>query len=121
MIIQLGYVNLFAAAFPLMATLALINNIVEIRIDAYKMLKLTKRPRYKWCPPPHQLPLPRPPPASSALGLVRVARVWAVCWRCVGYVGAHQWGLWELTACRASRVSDSAGGTARRTLEHGRR
>lgn len=47
MIIQLGYVNLFAAAFPLTATLALINNLAEIRIDAYKLLMLTKRPPYK--------------------------------------------------------------------------
>ena len=100
MIIQLGYVNLFAAAFPLMATLALINNIVEIRIDAYKMLKLTKRPRYKWCPPPHQLPLPRPPPASSALGLVRVARVWA-----------GVWGMWEHTSggCGSSPLVELLG------------
>jgi hypothetical protein len=54
MIIQLGYVNLFAAAFPLTATLALINNLAEIRIDAYKLLMLTKRPPYKWLRSAHQ-------------------------------------------------------------------
>ena len=60
MIIQLGYVNLFAAAFPLTATLALVNNLTEIRIDAYKLLMLTKRPPYRWSPPPLLTPTPTP-------------------------------------------------------------
>jgi len=47
MIIQLGYVNLFAAAFPFMAALALLNNLVEIRVDAYKLLALCRRPPHK--------------------------------------------------------------------------
>ncbi len=51
MIIQLGYVNLFAAAFPFMAALALLNNLLEIRVDAYKLLKLTKRPPHQWSGP----------------------------------------------------------------------
>eukprot|EP00002_Diphylleia_rotans_P002752 TRINITY_DN1177_c0_g1_i1.p1 TRINITY_DN1177_c0_g1~~TRINITY_DN1177_c0_g1_i1.p1 ORF type:complete len:696 (+),score=177.06 TRINITY_DN1177_c0_g1_i1:52-2139(+) len=47
MIIQYGYVTLFAAAFPLAPLIALLNNIVEIRTDAMKMLKETRRPEYQ--------------------------------------------------------------------------
>eukprot|EP00961_Rhodomonas_salina_P263342 3558312-Rhodomonas_salina.1 len=38
MVVQYGYVTLFAAAFPLTSALALMNNIIEIRTDAYKLL-----------------------------------------------------------------------------------
>ena len=34
------YVTLFAAAFPLTAALALLNNMIEIRTDAYKLLQV---------------------------------------------------------------------------------
>ena len=44
MVVQFGYVTLFAAAFPATAALALINNMIEIRSDAYKLLKATQRP-----------------------------------------------------------------------------
>eukprot|EP00741_Cyanophora_paradoxa_P013014 tig00020660_g12569.t1 len=46
MAIQFGYVTLFAAAFPLGAALAFINNVVEIRTDATKLLTTTQRPNY---------------------------------------------------------------------------
>jgi hypothetical protein len=46
MVIQFGYVTMFAAAFPLTATLALINNIIEIRVDAVKLLTSHRRPSY---------------------------------------------------------------------------
>ncbi|KNC47875.1 transmembrane protein 16H [Thecamonas trahens ATCC 50062] len=41
---QLGYVLLFAAAFPLAAVFALANNVVEIRTDAVTLLKAYQRP-----------------------------------------------------------------------------
>lgn len=44
LVMQLGYVTLFAAAFPLAPLLALISNYVEIRIDAYKLLYVYRRP-----------------------------------------------------------------------------
>jgi hypothetical protein len=47
MVVQFGYVTLFAAAFPATAALALINNMIEIRSDAYKLLKGTQRPACK--------------------------------------------------------------------------
>eukprot|EP00960_Hanusia_phi_P041653 755100-Hanusia_phi.AAC.6 len=47
MVIQFGYVTLFAAAFPLTAALSLMNNLVEIRTDAYKLLKGVQRPATK--------------------------------------------------------------------------
>jgi len=47
MIIQYGYITLFAAAFPLAPLLAVVNNIVEIRTDAFKLLTAHSRPRYQ--------------------------------------------------------------------------
>jgi len=47
MVVQFGYVTLFAAAFPLTAALALLNNMIEIRTDAYKLLQATQRPSPK--------------------------------------------------------------------------
>ncbi|XP_023288562.1 anoctamin-4 [Orussus abietinus] len=44
MILQYGFVTLFVAAFPLAPLFALLNNIVEIRLDAYKMVKEARRP-----------------------------------------------------------------------------
>ena len=37
-VIQYGFITLFVAAFPLAPLFALINNIIEIRLDAYKMV-----------------------------------------------------------------------------------
>jgi len=47
MVIQYGYVTLFAAAFPLAPLLAVANNIVEIRTDAFKLLTAHARPKYQ--------------------------------------------------------------------------
>eukprot|EP00656_Telonema_subtile_P031227 TRINITY_DN3420_c0_g1_i5.p1 TRINITY_DN3420_c0_g1~~TRINITY_DN3420_c0_g1_i5.p1 ORF type:complete len:427 (-),score=135.13 TRINITY_DN3420_c0_g1_i5:172-1452(-) len=44
MILQLGFVSFFAVAFPLCALMALINNIIEIRSDAFKLLHAHQRP-----------------------------------------------------------------------------
>eukprot|EP00164_Ancoracysta_twista_P002959 GFYU01003941.1.p2 GENE.GFYU01003941.1~~GFYU01003941.1.p2 ORF type:complete len:695 (+),score=263.15 GFYU01003941.1:52-2136(+) len=44
MVIQFGYVTLFVVAFPLAPFLALVNNIVEIRADAYKLCNEYQRP-----------------------------------------------------------------------------
>jgi len=46
MVIQYGYITLFASAFPLAPLMAVLNNIVEIRTDAFKFLSSTKRPDY---------------------------------------------------------------------------
>jgi uncharacterized protein (DUF2062 family) len=43
-VIQLGYVTLFASAFPLASLLAILANWVEIRSDAFKMGRLLRRP-----------------------------------------------------------------------------
>ncbi|KAK8776178.1 hypothetical protein V5799_030477 [Amblyomma americanum] len=42
--IQFGFVTLFVAAFPLAPLFALLNNIVEIRLDAYKYTSQMRRP-----------------------------------------------------------------------------
>ena len=42
--IQYGFVVIFIAAFPLAPLFALLNNIVEIRLDAYKLITQYKRP-----------------------------------------------------------------------------
>ncbi|XP_066491744.1 anoctamin-8 [Tiliqua scincoides] len=44
MFIQFGYVVLFSSAFPLAAVCALINNIIEIRSDAFKLCTGLQRP-----------------------------------------------------------------------------
>ncbi|XP_055973873.1 anoctamin-6 isoform X1 [Sorex fumeus] len=43
MIIQFGFVTLFVASFPLAPLLALVNNILEIRVDAWKMTTQYRR------------------------------------------------------------------------------
>ncbi|XP_037040102.1 anoctamin-10 isoform X2 [Bradysia coprophila] len=47
MYIQFGYVVLFASVAPLAALTALVNNIIEIRLDAFKLCKMYKRPLAK--------------------------------------------------------------------------
>nr|CAD7578662.1 unnamed protein product [Timema californicum] len=42
--IMYGFVTLFVAAFPLAPLFALLNNIGEIRLDAYKMVTQSRRP-----------------------------------------------------------------------------
>ncbi|XKL65383.1 hypothetical protein PGB90_008803 [Kerria lacca] len=44
MVIQYGFVTLFVAAFPLAPLFALLNNICEIRLDAYKIVAQARRP-----------------------------------------------------------------------------
>ncbi|RUS79435.1 hypothetical protein EGW08_012812, partial [Elysia chlorotica] len=44
MVIQFGYVTLFSSAFPLAAFCALVNNIIEIRSDAFKLCITHQRP-----------------------------------------------------------------------------
>nr|8QZC_A Chain A, Anoctamin-1 [Mus musculus]8QZC_B Chain B, Anoctamin-1 [Mus musculus] len=44
MIIQFGFVTLFVASFPLAPLFALLNNIVEIRLDAKKFVTELRRP-----------------------------------------------------------------------------
>lgn len=47
MVIQYGYVALFAPAYSLAPLLALINNIIEIRVDAINLCYTTQRPQLK--------------------------------------------------------------------------
>lgn len=42
--LQFGIVVMFASFFPLVAVLALLNNLVEIRSDSFKLLEMMKRP-----------------------------------------------------------------------------
>nr|BAK22386.1 anoctamin [Xenopus laevis] len=44
MIIQFGFVTLFVASFPLAPLFALLNNIIEIRLDAKKFITELRRP-----------------------------------------------------------------------------
>jgi len=46
-VVQFGYLVLFAPAFPLAPLLALINNVVEIRTSAYRMVKGFQRPVWR--------------------------------------------------------------------------
>lgn len=42
-VIQFSFTTIFVAAFPLAPLLALINNVIEIRLDAIKMVTLERR------------------------------------------------------------------------------
>uniref|UniRef100_A0A8D3DE51 Anoctamin n=1 Tax=Scophthalmus maximus TaxID=52904 RepID=A0A8D3DE51_SCOMX len=44
MVIQFGFITLFVASFPLAPLLALINNIIEVRVDAWKLTTQFRRP-----------------------------------------------------------------------------
>lgn len=44
MVIQFGFITLFVVAFPLGPLFAFLNNIIEIRIDAFKVLTQLQRP-----------------------------------------------------------------------------
>ena len=44
MFIQFGYVTLFSSAFPVAAMCALVNNVIEIRSDAFKLVCTLQRP-----------------------------------------------------------------------------
>ena len=41
---QFGYITLFGVAFPLAPAICMINNLIEIRSDAYKLVKVHRRP-----------------------------------------------------------------------------
>ena len=43
-VIQFGFVTLFVASFPLAPLFALLNNIIEIRLDARKFVGELQRP-----------------------------------------------------------------------------
>jgi hypothetical protein len=47
MVIQYGYLTIFASSFPLAPLLAFVNNVIEIRTDAFKLLTAHPRPAYK--------------------------------------------------------------------------
>ncbi|XP_077452036.1 anoctamin-10 isoform X2 [Stigmatopora argus] len=44
LLVQFGYLSLFSCIYPLTAVLLLINNVTEIRSDAYKICKLFRKP-----------------------------------------------------------------------------
>lgn len=43
-VIQFGFITLFVASFPLAPLLALMNNILEIRVDSWKLTTQFRRP-----------------------------------------------------------------------------
>ncbi|KAL7304277.1 hypothetical protein TKK_0003079 [Trichogramma kaykai] len=44
MVLQYGFVTIFVAAFPLAPFFALVNNVMEMRLDAKKLLTMYRRP-----------------------------------------------------------------------------
>ena len=44
LVIQFGFVSLFVASFPLAPLFALLNNVIEIRLDAKKFVTELRRP-----------------------------------------------------------------------------
>lgn len=60
LLVQFGYLSLFSCVFPLTAVLLLLNNITEIRTDAYKICKLFRKPFF---------------PPVAGMGVWQVSRV----------------------------------------------
>mmetsp|Transcript_25885 Transcript_25885/g.43135 ORF Transcript_25885/g.43135 Transcript_25885/m.43135 type:complete len:187 (+) Transcript_25885:110-670(+) len=48
-IIQFGYVTLFASAYPLASVISIVANLIEIRADAFRITYLCQRPRSIRC------------------------------------------------------------------------
>lgn len=44
LVIQFGFITLFVASFPLAPLLALFNNIIEVRVDSWKLTTQFRRP-----------------------------------------------------------------------------
>ena len=44
-VIQLGYVTLFASAYPLASLIAIVANLIEVRADCFKLTHVCQRPR----------------------------------------------------------------------------
>ena len=44
MVIQFGYITLFASAFPLASVLSIVCNLIEIRSDGFKLTYVTRKP-----------------------------------------------------------------------------
>jgi len=44
LVLQYGFVTIFVAAFPLAPFFALLNNVLEMRLDAKKFLRFYRRP-----------------------------------------------------------------------------
>mmetsp|Transcript_13981 Transcript_13981/g.20923 ORF Transcript_13981/g.20923 Transcript_13981/m.20923 type:complete len:715 (-) Transcript_13981:269-2413(-) len=44
MVIQFGYTTMFVAAFPLATVMSFVNNYIEIRVDAWKLCQVCRRP-----------------------------------------------------------------------------
>lgn len=44
LVLQYGFVTIFVSAFPLAPLFALLNNILEVRLDAKKFLTFYRRP-----------------------------------------------------------------------------
>jgi len=47
MAIQFGYLALFSPVYPLACLFALINNVLEIRVDAAKVCFVSRRPMWR--------------------------------------------------------------------------
>jgi len=65
LMLQYGYVLLFLVAFPLAPVLALVNNFIEIRLDAGKLSRFCRRP---------------PPSGASSIGR------WFDMWQAISYI-----------------------------------
>jgi anoctamin-10/anoctamin-7 len=49
MVIQFGYTTMFIVAFPLATVMSLFNNYIELRVDAWKLTHVVRRPEPRSC------------------------------------------------------------------------
>lgn len=93
-VIQFGFVTLFVASFPLAPLLALVNNILEIRVDAWKlttqyrrMVPEKARDIGAWQPIMQGIAILAVVTNVSSSGIVRVSLpllcLWSGCFACL--------------------------------------
>ncbi|XP_016375189.1 anoctamin-10-like [Sinocyclocheilus rhinocerous] len=72
LLVQFGYLSLFSCVYPITAPLLLLNNLTEIRTDAYKLCKLFNKP--------FSAPVPNMGVWQTAFEVLSFISVMSNCW-----------------------------------------
>lgn len=95
--IQYGFTTIFVAAFPLAPLLAFFSNLVEIRLDAIKMVRLQRR----------LVPRKAKDIGQGPAGMARKSRALQLGAGAAGALGPHQ-APWDITLSGGARPAPSS-------------